>query len=87
MEKNKSAEKRTKTSEKRRQANRSVKSNITTIRRSLYDTIASGEKQAAFEKFRNYCSALDKAAKNGVIKPNNASSCKSRLAARLAAMG
>lgn len=82
----KSAAKYLKTSERRRVANKSVKSRILTTRKQLHAAIASGDKDVSKESFRKYCSLLDKAAKKGIIKANNVNRRKSRAASRLAAM-
>ena len=79
----KSAMKRMKTSEQRHLRNQSVKSRISTIRRQLYEAIASGDRNRSTETLKRYFSALDKAAKKGMIATNNASRRKSRAAARL----
>ena len=79
----KSAMKRMKTSEQRHLRNQSVKSRISTIRRQLYEAIASGDRNRSTETLKRYFSALDKAAKKGMIAANNASRRKSRAAARL----
>ena len=82
----KSAKKRMKTSDQNRVANKAVKTRIASTRRKFIETTATGEKAASEAHFREFCSALDKAAKKGVIKANNASRRKSRAAAHLAAM-
>ena len=81
----KSAIKRVKTSEKRRLRNKAVKSRLGTTRRKVLEAIQEGNLDTAEKVFRTYCSYVDKAAKVGVIKKNNASRRKSRLAKRLAA--
>ena len=82
----KSAKKRMKTSEKSRMKNQSVKSRITTERTKLYKAILAGDKAGSEKMFRVYCSVLDKAVKNNVIKSNAAGRRKSRASARMAAM-
>lgn len=82
----KSAKKRMKTSETQRVANKSIRSRIATARRKLHDAIAAGDNTQADQKFRSYCSIMDKAAKKDVIKANTASRKKSRAAKKLAAM-
>ncbi len=82
----KSAVKRVKTSEKRRVANKGAKSRIATLRRSLTQAVADGDATAGAEAYRAYCSAVDKAAKKGIIKQNAASRRKSRATRQLAAL-
>jgi len=82
----KSAVKRVKTAERRRGANKAVKSRIGTLRRALTQAVADGNSTAGEKAFRDYCSAVDKAAKRGAIKKNAASRRKARAAKRLAAL-
>lgn len=82
----KSAFKRMKTSADKRARNRSVKSSVNTIRRKFFDAVASGDKAAAEKCCQDFFSSLDKAAKKGILKANNASRRKSRAAAQLASM-
>ncbi len=80
----KSAEKRIRQSEKRRVANHSIKSKISTVRRDTFEA-KDLSKEDASKLLANYASTLDKAAKRGVISSNTASRRKSRAAKRLAA--
>ena len=82
----KSAKKRMRTSAAAGQANRQVKSRITTQRAKLSKAIADGDKATSQELFKTYCSILDKAVKKGVVKANTADRRKSRVAAKLKAM-
>lgn len=82
----KSAMKRLKTSERKRQANRTVKSELLSARRRLSAAIESGDAARGQTEVRRYASLVDKAAKKGVIKPNNASRRKSRAAQALSAV-
>jgi small subunit ribosomal protein S20 len=86
MPNTKSAEKRMRTSEIKRQANRSVKGRIATIRRRFSETLESGDKAKSEQHFRQYCACLDKAVKKGVVKANTADRSKSRAAIRLASL-
>jgi small subunit ribosomal protein S20 len=79
----KSAKKRLRTSEKARQGNKSVKSRITTTRRSFYTAVVGDDQAAARTALSTYCSALDKGVKRGAIKKNNASRRKSRATQRM----
>ncbi len=80
----KSAAKRMRTSEVKRTANRADKSRVATVRRQLLAAITAGDKSKSDTLYREYSSLLDRAAKHGSIKPNNASRHKSRMAAQLA---
>lgn len=86
MPNTKSAIKRMRTSEIKRDANRGVKSGLTSIRRKFDEATAAGDASACDSAFKQYCSELDKAVKKGVIKANNASRRKSRAASRLASV-
>ena len=82
----KSAKKRMKTDAKSAVLNRGTKTKITSSRRKLYEAVAAGEKDKCEALLRSYSSILDKAAKTGVIKANNASRRKSRASARVATL-
>jgi small subunit ribosomal protein S20 len=82
----KSAAKRVRTSAKSRLRNRAGKSDVSASRRKLLEAIEAGNKEMATKLYSSYSSELDKTAKKGIIKANNASRKKSRLAIRLAKM-
>jgi len=71
---------------KRRLRNRAVKSYTKTILKKAEAAIASGDPQAAREAVRAAISALDRAAKKGVLHHNNVARRKSRLMLRFNAM-
>jgi small subunit ribosomal protein S20 len=71
---------------KRRLRNRAVKSYTKTAIKKAETAIASGDPQAAREAVRAAISALDRAAKKGVLHPNNVARRKSRLMLRFNAM-
>jgi len=81
----KSAAKRMRQSAKNQTANRMVKSAILTANRRLHETLKADDKAARVERFRKYCSVLDKAVKKSVIRANNADRHRSRAARALAA--
>jgi small subunit ribosomal protein S20 len=83
MANTKSAEKRMRSSERRRLRNRSVESRLRKLEKGYLASVASGNKDEATKGFREMSSALDKAAKSGVIPKPTANRKKSRLAARL----
>lgn len=79
----KSAERRARSSARRRLRNRSVKSRIHTLEKKFRALLAAGQKEQAVAAFRTACSAIDKAVKGGVLHRATANRKKSRLAARL----
>ena len=82
MSGNKSAEKRERGAVKRRAANRSVKTEIKTTLTRARKAVVGGGGEAA-PAVRDATSMLDRAAKKGVIHPNNAARRKSRLTKQL----
>jgi small subunit ribosomal protein S20 len=86
MPNTKSAERRARNSARKHQRNRSVKSKLKTLERNYLGVLADPKKEQAATSFRAVCSALDKAAKTGVIHRATANRKKSRLAARLNAV-
>jgi small subunit ribosomal protein S20 len=76
MPQHKSAEKRVVTNEKRRLRNVAVRSEVKTVTKKL----RSAEKDALTPALKAAHSALDKAAKKGVIARRTAARRKSRLA-------
>ena len=81
----KGAAKRMRQAEKARVKNKAVKTELKHIRREVLDATSGAGKDNAEALFRGYCSALDKAAKKGIIKKNTALRRKTRAAARLRA--
>jgi small subunit ribosomal protein S20 len=75
-----SARKRARQALKRNASNRAVRSAVGSLRAEALAAIEAGNKAAAEKACAAYASELDKAAKKGVIKANNASRKKSRLA-------
>ncbi len=68
----------------RRQAhNTSIKSRLKTLEKNYLGLVGSGKKEDAESALRSITSALDKAAKGGIIHRGTASRKKSRLSARL----
>jgi len=82
----KSAEKRARQAVRRNLRNRMAKSAILTTTKKFVEVVESGDKTAAMKLFSQFASLLDKTAKRGIIKKNNADRHKSRAAARIAAM-
>jgi small subunit ribosomal protein S20 len=82
-----SALKRARQTEKRTARNRANRSRLRTALRDLRESLAKGDKQTAEQMYRQTVSALDKAIQKGVIHENTASRYKSRLSARVNAIG
>ncbi len=74
----KSAQKRIRSSEKRRVGNLAVKTRVKTARRKTNEALSEGSVETAAEAVRNYSSVLDKAVKRGVIKKATAIRRKTR---------
>ena len=74
------------TSEKRRVANKAVKSEIGTWRRKLASALSAGDSAECRKVFSRYCSVLDKAVKKGVIKRNASDRRKARASKKIAAI-
>jgi small subunit ribosomal protein S20 len=72
--------------EKRRLRNKSVRSHVKTEITKARKLIGAGDPEPAKGATVAAISALDKAAKKGVIHPNNAARRKSRLSIKLNAM-
>lgn len=84
MPNNAAAEKRMRQDQKRRLRNRSTKSIVKTEITKARQAITTGTNaDAAAEAVRSAVSELDRAAKKGVIHPNNAARRKSRLMKQL----
>lgn len=86
MPTSKSAQKRLITSDKRRVANRAVKSKVRTLRSVFLDAIEAGDEDLARKTYNMYASAMDKAMKRNVLKANTVARNKSRAHARLVAL-
>ncbi|MDI6775042.1 MAG: 30S ribosomal protein S20 [Verrucomicrobiota bacterium] len=83
MPNTKSAAKRVRTSGERRAMNRASKGKIGAARVRFLKAVSGGSQGEAIGMFKEFCSAVDKALKRGVIKANAAARKKSRAAARL----
>jgi small subunit ribosomal protein S20 len=83
MPNTKSAERRMRSSLRKRARNRSAKTHLHTLERKYLALINTGNKSEAAEALRAVSSAFDKAAKSGVVHSATASRKKSRLSARL----
>lgn len=79
----KSAKKRMRQNEVRRERNQQVRTRLKNARRIMLDTLEAKDSSAGDEAFRSYCSVLDKAAKGGIIKKNTAIRRKTNAANNL----
>ncbi len=82
----KSAAKRMRSSQKAREKNQAVTSQIKTVRSKLFEAVAAKNREAASKIYREYCSLLDKSAKKGIIKQNTAIRRKARAADKVRAL-
>jgi len=82
-----SALKRARQTTKRTATNRANTSRLRGALRELRETIGKGDKTAAEKTYRETVSALDKATQKGVLHKNTAARYKSRLSARVRAIG
>lgn len=87
MANSKSAKKRIKVAERRRQRNRPYRSAARTYVKKALLAIQSGDADEASAAVGNAISMLDKVAGKGVIHRNNAARRKSRLMAKYNRMG
>jgi small subunit ribosomal protein S20 len=83
MPKTKSAERRMRSTERRRLRNRAVKTKLHRLEKAYLAAAAAGRKDEAGKVLKEVTSALDKAAKGGVVHRAAANRKKSRLALRL----
>jgi small subunit ribosomal protein S20 len=86
MPNTKSAERRMRSSARKRAQNRSSKARLHTLERSYLELVSAGKKDDAAAALRKISSAFDKAAKSGAIHEATADRKKSRLSLRLKAM-
>jgi small subunit ribosomal protein S20 len=83
MANTKSAERRMRSSARKRDHNRRLKGRLKTLEAGYRSLLAAGKKDEAGLALRRIQSAFDKAAKSGVVHKATASRKKSRLAAGL----
>ena len=82
-----SALKRARQTAKRTATNRANTSRLRGALRELRETLVKHDKAASETSYRETVSALDKAIQKGVLHKNTAARYKSRLAARVKAIG
>lgn len=80
MANTKSAKKNVRKSARRTVQNKAVHTRLKTLAKDARAAIAAGDATKASAIAREYVSAMDKAAKTGVIHPNKASHAKSAMA-------
>ncbi|MCP5516125.1 MAG: 30S ribosomal protein S20 [Verrucomicrobiales bacterium] len=80
-----SAERRVRSNARRQLRNRSEKSRVKTLEKTYLNLASSGDREKATSALRDVTSALDKAAKRGVIHWATVNRKKSRLAVKLPA--
>jgi small subunit ribosomal protein S20 len=85
MPNTKSAARRIRSSARQHLHNQRIKSRLKSLERNLNTALQGGKKEEAAQALKQTFSALDKAAKTGVIHWATASRKKSRLSMRLAA--
>ncbi len=83
MPNTKSATRRVRNSERKRVRNVASKSKVKTLEKSYLAAVKSGKKDVATTALKAVVSAMDKAAKKGVIKKGTVNRKKSRLAIKL----
>ncbi len=83
MPNTKSAERRARVSARRHARNNATKSRLKTLEKKYRTLATSGKKDEATKAFQLAISAVDKAAKRGVIPKGRADRKKSRLALNL----
>lgn len=87
MPNHKSAEKRVRQNEKRRDNNRSNRGRLRTSIRKLRTALATGEANTVQELLPATISTIDKAVQKGVLHRNAAARYKSRLTTRVNQVG
>jgi small subunit ribosomal protein S20 len=81
-----SARKRARQSEKRRQHNAALRSELRSAIRNVRKAITAGDKKGAGSVFQREAAVIDAIADKNIIHKNTAARQKSRLAARIKAM-
>jgi small subunit ribosomal protein S20 len=86
MANHKSALKRVRQTKVRTERNRTRKTTIKTLRKKTLAAVASSDKVVAGQSLSEFSSAVDKAAKKGLIHKNKAANLKSKAAKALASI-
>lgn len=87
MANHKSALKRVRQTKTRTERNRQRKDTIKKLRKETLAAVESGDSKVAAEGLSKYSSAVDKAAKKGLIHKNKAANLKSKAAKAIASVG
>ncbi len=82
-----SARKRARQAEKRRERNRMHRSRMRTLIKRVIKAIEAGDREAAEQAYKTAVPIIDATATKGIIHKNKAARHKSRLNARIKAMG
>jgi small subunit ribosomal protein S20 len=83
MPNTKSAERRVRNSARKELHNKSIKHNLKSLESRFQEVLDTGKREDAAVAFATVVSALDKAAKSGVIHKSKADRKKSRLAVQM----
>ena len=86
MANHKSALKRVRQTKVRTERNRTRKTAIKTLRNKTLPAVAPADKPAAGQSLAEFSSAVDKAAKKGLIHKNKAANLKSKAAKAIASI-
>lgn len=81
-----SAKKRIRQTIARTAVNRSVMSRVRTLRKKVAAAVAEGNKESAATAYNVFSSAIDKAAKKGIVPANRAANYKSKAAKAVASI-
>jgi small subunit ribosomal protein S20 len=81
-----SSEKSIRQTKVRTLANKSKRTRVRTLRRSVMDAVKAGDLGKAEAALSSFAAAADKAAKGGALAKNTASRLKGRLATRVGAL-
>jgi len=87
MANHKSALKRVRQTKVRTERNRQRKTTIKKLRKETLGSVEAGDSKAAAENLAKFSSAVDKAAKKGLIHKNKAANLKSKAAKVVASVG
>lgn len=74
-----SAEKRLRQNKKRNMHNRMIKSTLNTLKRKVVKFVLVDDKESALNVYKDYASAIDKAARKSIVHANRAAAKKSAL--------
>lgn len=78
-----SAIKRLRQNKKRNLHNRTIKSALNTIRKKVLKFVETNDKESALNMYKEYASAIDKAARKSIVHANRAAAKKSSLVEKI----